>query len=358
MNIDFHYGIIYVVSRLAGLNPGEAEVVAHACQYIDDSTTPGVLRFRDGQTFDRFAAAHEWYDYWNFFDKDNREVWAPFHFLPGNQGETFDERVVCRKDSEVAREMARRFLAADRNDDNALHGLGVLLHTYVDTWAHQGFSGMNSPHNAVHHFESENYTAAELIDKVKGFVETAKGQLEGDVIDLGIKVGHGAAIHFPDLPWFKWRYRNGFNQEIERDNLPDFVDAAKMAHRVVGAFIERNDDFQAARELSPERAAQIQQTLEADRSEDSNERLAAVGRNLCNGAIPEIPEELPTYVPKGPGSWKHSATGLTTVADGDEPPIWSEAFEQSDYRKFHDAVKQHRADVTQFLLPSFGIRLA
>lgn len=358
MNIDFHYGVIYVVSRLAGLPPAEAETVAHACQYIDDSTTPGVLKFKDGQTFDRFASAHQWYDYWNFFDRDNRLVWAPFHFLPGNQGETFEERVVCRKDSDVAREMVRGFLAADRNKDNALHGLGVLLHTYVDTWAHQGFSGMNSAHNAVYDFVSENYTAAELLEKVKGFVETATGELEGTVIDLGIRVGHGAAIHFPDLPWFKWRYRNGFGQTIERDNLPDFIEAARMAHKVVRAFIAGTDDFSAATDLSEERSAQIGQTLEADRSEDSNERLSVIGSRLCNGAIPEIPEPLPTYVPKGPGSWKHAATGLITVDDGDKPPVWTEAFEQSDYRKFHDAVKQHRAYVTQYLLPSFHIRLA
>jgi hypothetical protein len=46
------------------------------------------------------------------------------------------------------------------------------------------------------------------------------------------------------------------------------------------------------------------------------------------------------------------------VDDGDEAPEWSEEFEGSDYRKFHDAVKEHRLDVTQYLLPSFGIRLA
>src|SRR5690242_19033060 len=109
MNIDFHHGIIYVVSRLAGMPPAEAETLAHACQYVDDATTPGVLVFAGGQTFDRFASAHEAIDYKNCLDRDNRLVWAPFHFLPGNQGDTFEERVVCRKNSEVAQAMVRGF---------------------------------------------------------------------------------------------------------------------------------------------------------------------------------------------------------------------------------------------------------
>src|SRR5947209_2863832 len=138
MNIDFHYGIIYVVNRLAGLPPADAGTVAHACQYIDDATTNGVLTFAGGESFDRFASAHEAFDYLNCLDSDNRLVWAPFHFLPGGEGDTFDKRVVCRKDSKVAREMVRRFLA-NHPEENELQALGVLLHTYVDTWAHQGF---------------------------------------------------------------------------------------------------------------------------------------------------------------------------------------------------------------------------
>jgi len=38
--------------------------------------------------------------------------------------------------------------------------------------------------------------------------------------------------------------------------------------------------------------------------------------------------------------------------------VWSEAFEQSDYRKFHDAIKEHRFVVTQIILPKHGVRLA
>src|ERR1017187_6906912 len=127
MNIDFHYGVISVTSRLAGLNPSDAQVVAHACQYVDDATTDGLLTFSGGESFERCASAHEMCDYQNAIDAQNRMIWVPFHFLPAAIGQTLDEKAVCRPDSEIAVAMVKKALA--RHDaDNALHRLGVSLH--------------------------------------------------------------------------------------------------------------------------------------------------------------------------------------------------------------------------------------
>ena len=59
MNIDFHYGVVYVVARAGGLSCDAARTVAHACQYVDDATTPGILRFAGGETFDN-AFKSQW----------------------------------------------------------------------------------------------------------------------------------------------------------------------------------------------------------------------------------------------------------------------------------------------------------
>lgn len=69
MNIDFHYGVIYVTSRLAGMSQEQAQIVAHSCQYVDDATTPGILEFSGGETFDRFASAHKLFDYRNVLNQ-------------------------------------------------------------------------------------------------------------------------------------------------------------------------------------------------------------------------------------------------------------------------------------------------
>src|ERR1700686_4620069 len=86
MNIDFHYGIVYIAARLGGLPAEQAQTVAHACQYVDDATTTGVLHFEGGETFERFATAHKMFDYENGNDGQNRLVWVPFHFLPAGVG--------------------------------------------------------------------------------------------------------------------------------------------------------------------------------------------------------------------------------------------------------------------------------
>ena len=72
MNIDFHYGVVYLVARIAGMTPIDAETVAHAGQYVDDSTTTGVLAFEGGETFERFASAHKVVDLRNWFAKIGR----------------------------------------------------------------------------------------------------------------------------------------------------------------------------------------------------------------------------------------------------------------------------------------------
>ncbi|MBC7858604.1 MAG: hypothetical protein H7Z39_07435 [Burkholderiaceae bacterium] len=59
MNIDFHYGVTYVVARLAGMNPTDAQIVAHASQYVDNATTSGILKFSGGETYERFASASQ-----------------------------------------------------------------------------------------------------------------------------------------------------------------------------------------------------------------------------------------------------------------------------------------------------------
>jgi hypothetical protein len=65
MNIDFHYGVVYVAARIGGMTPSNALTVAHACQYVDDATTSGILRFKGGETFERFATAYKLFDYSN-----------------------------------------------------------------------------------------------------------------------------------------------------------------------------------------------------------------------------------------------------------------------------------------------------
>lgn len=357
MNIDFHYGIVYAVARLGGMSVDEARTVAHSCQYVDDATTEGLLKFAGGETFERIASAHDLIDYKNADDNQNRRIWVPFHFLPGAQGDTLDQRAVCRPNSDVARMMVRRSLAA-HDAYNALHRLGVTLHVYVDTWAHQGFAGIESDYNRITHLEGDDYDH-----------DTWRGRLSHMLVKFGLDVatvsidmvsglGHGAALHFPDMPWVRWRYRcKGSHEFVERDNLPAYIEAADMTCRAVQAFKAGTQAFETQPGLSAEAKAAIGALLGDSRSHDSNARLERLGDAIASGEIPGLKEELPPYIPKGPHSWKHLATGLTAKDDRGDAPNWSQHFEDSDYRKFHDATKEHLFVVIQQILPAFGLRL-
>ena len=208
MNIDYHYGVIYVVSRIGGLDQKQAQVVAHACQYIDDSTVPGLLKFAGGETFDRFASAHRMFDYKNADNDENRVVWVPFHFLPGAQGATLEEKAICRKNSDVAKTMVRHALAR-RSEPNGLHRLGVALHVYVDTWSHQGFSGTESDYNKLSWLVGDDHDEATWLGKLKAAAGVLEDNLKARALDIISGLGHGAALHFPDMPWAKWKYVNG-----------------------------------------------------------------------------------------------------------------------------------------------------
>lgn len=358
MNIDFHYGVIYILARKAGFEGKSAETIAHACQYVDDSTVTGVLDFEEGQSFDRFASAHEMFDHKNMVRDSDMRVWAPFHFLPACEGDTFDEKCVCRPNSATARALVEEALRL-RTADNALHRLGVTLHVYVDTWAHQGFSGTISPNNVVHQLTSDHHDSNDLLAELRRAVGAARDLAESELVDMISRLGHGAALHLPDLPWAVWRYTNGHDQPIRRENLPDFISAADMAFRALSAFRSSSATFVDQRGLPADFKDALEQLLGGSQSNDCDERLQRLFDAVASGSIPGLREDVPIYVAKGPRSWKFLATGITSHSnDGPTPPIWSAAFEESDYRKFHDAVKDHRAFVTEELLPRHGVRLA
>jgi len=358
MNIDFHYGVIYILARLAGFKLPEAETIAHACEYVDDSTVTGTLDFAGGQSFERFASAHEMFDHKNMVRDSDKRVWAPFHFLPACEGATFDEKCVCRPDSKPARIMVQEAIL-QRGSENALHRLGVTIHVYVDTWAHQGFTGTISKNNIVHGLHSEDHAPESLLKELRRKVYAASDLVESQLVDMISRLGHGAALHLPDLPWAKWGYTNGYDTTVQRDNLPQFLTAADMAFRAMKGFMSGNKEYADLEGLPSEVMTALEQIFRENQSEDPYERLEKLADYVGEGHIPGIKGDIPAYVAKGPGSWKYTATGIASHSDdGDRLPEWTATFEQSDYRKFHDAVKEHRTFVTGVLLPSHDVRLA
>ena len=103
MQEDMHYYGTYAMARAAGLAVEQAKVVAYAAQYVDDSTCNDSEVHEDGGMFQTVATAHTNSEAISNAAADHteqRKIWVPFHFFPGNAGGTLSEKLACVKDSQ------------------------------------------------------------------------------------------------------------------------------------------------------------------------------------------------------------------------------------------------------------------
>lgn len=352
MQIDFHHAVTYVVSRLAGFSHPKANKVAYCAQYVDDATNGGVIKFDNGAMYARISSAHKMLDYRNSKGLKNRQVWLPFHFLPGNGGlppgqvprGTFHKRLLCRPDSIVARDMLESCLK-DKHKPYGLHRLGITMHVYADTWAHQNFAGVNHKVNQAKDIASQDGKSdVRLGDKLVNFF-----------VSGAFPLGHGAVLSYPDRPYLTWKYKNGTGQAVERDNPSDFIEAADQMCKAMQRWLAGSIDAQAPG-LPGDDKQKIGALFTALNEEDGHKRHAAWLKRIEAGHFSFGSSKI-TYIPKGRGSWKHKALGtLDWVDDPDDVPfVYRETFLKSDWKMFHDALQAHRFDIIHDILPRYGI---
>ncbi len=302
MQIDFHHTVTYVVARLAGFSQEDAEIIAYSAQYVDDATDSGLLHFYTnpveetrpelGPTYSRISSAHKMLDYRNSNELANRRVWLPFHFLPSNDQsprkkkelisdtEHFFPRLICRPNSIVAQEMVRRCIQEKANIRSApalsekiqrrdyiksLCRLGITMHVYADTWAHQDFAGIMHEINKFTDIRSSDPVNDKRIKQRHGLDDedisglrrllrsmnkTFLDPLTSRVVGRSYPLGHGSALSYPDLPYLKWGYKKPekyvpFSAEyldqdkdgfIVRDNSVIFLDAVDHMYHAMHAF--------------------------------------------------------------------------------------------------------------------------
>ncbi len=352
MQPDFHHGTTYVLARLAGLPRPQAEIVAYAAEYVDDAVNDGPLFFENGAVYDRIASAHKMLDYRNFKALANHRVWIPFHFLPGNGGlpagsspdGPYIDRLICTPNSPIAQDLVRLCIEG-RRAPGALHRLGVTMHVYADTWAHQGFVGINDDINDVNDVVGEDGKPdRDLSDRLLNFF-----------IGEAMPLGHGAALSYPDRPWLKWGYRDGRDRWVERDNAAIFLDACEHMVVALQRYVAGDADAHVAG-LMPRDREVLGRLFRELRDPDGDARHAAWLEAVADGTFAFGKERGLRYIAKGEGSWKHAALGTVKARDedGERFPLLS-GFLDSDWKRFHDAVQLFRVDLLIHTLPRYGI---
>lgn len=368
MDIDMHYHGTFALARAAGMKREVAETIAYASQFVDDSTDAKGIDLEPSGAFCRAeVTAHHPADLPANRDlEDQRQVWVPFHFLPGGSGTELTERLVCLKDSAVARALVGHHLdQADRS--YAVELMGILAHVYADTFAHYGFSGVSSRLNMVLSNQIQLECSADVVANYLGprvlkffserkktdiLVENFRRLLSATAEALSGALGHGAVAVYPDQPYLTWKYHYEHAypgvrvQAVERNNTKDFMDASQALHALFGQFVARRPKL--ADESVKRSWDQLKQPVEAVlRTEgDVPARNAAWQKALMDGKLTGKSE--PALPPYSPRTWydlrPRMAQRVTSGGIVDFPLY-----------RFYQAASYHRHFVLRDLLPAYNI---
>ncbi len=351
MQIDFHHATTYVVAREAGFSHSDADIIAYAAQYVDDATSSGTVYFDNRAVYNRISSAHKMLDPRNTEELANHCVWMPFHFLPGNGGlpadqnpdGSFIDKIVCTPDSQVAQEMVRDAIL-EKDRAYGLHRLGVTMHVYADTWAHQGFAGVLHNINEVEHaVETDNCGV------FPGGIACVLRSILDDTIP---PLGHGRALTFPDMPFLKWQYTNGRGKLITRDNPANFLEACEHMCMAMRRYL-LGDPNAKVTGLSAATRLQIENMFATTVLEEGDKRHQKWLEAIRNGVFTVCGHaDIDNYFARGKDSWKADALGTSF-----DLPVYpyKNNFLSSHWKHFHDAIQAHRFNVVYNILPRYGI---
>jgi hypothetical protein len=198
MNIEFHYYALHYICRCAGFSEEDASTIAFSSQMVDECIASWEI------VSDRPVSRTQVTQNYVFWDESvAKDIYLPFHFIPGDVTLAGTRRIdgragrfVVTEDSPLAREILIEALKTGN-----LFRIGIALHAYADTWAHQNFSG-----------DSEAQNAFEVSSPIPA-------------------AGHLHALKNPDNPHIVWvdpRLKKGIGQI---HNAERFARAASMIYR-------------------------------------------------------------------------------------------------------------------------------
>ena len=340
MRIDFHFYTIYALARSSGFTPNDSYVIAYSSQQTDDAMDEERILFENEDYFDPVRTAHKNIDPGALLDRTCRMIWVPFHFLPGNDGIDFFERMVTKADGKIIREIIRRFLDTPKLA-YSLHLFGIILHAYADTWSHQNFLGIRHDMNNISNLKILN----------TGISEYAPTDI--DILNLG----HVQAGHIPDEPYVDWEYQNYKGEIVTISNIERALQAARGCYNLLLNFFNKFPTFEPFEIIPWEN---IRNKLEElfHFSGEIEECGEAWRSAISNGEIGFAPFGRDLHLDYGDKEWFEAAIDKKRVMQGESEYIAFEkkdGFENSDWKHFNEAASFYRSDL--FLRICDDIRL-
>jgi hypothetical protein len=197
MNIEYHYYLLYLLCKEAGIDEPDCITIAYSSQYVDNNLVSHLIKDH-GLSYETIVTQN--YGWWS--DWFPKNVYIPFHFFPGDldypgcrRKDKKTNAYNCTPGSKAVTELLQRAIKTKNP-----YRIGIALHTYADTWAHQNFSGQNEDWNSLN--------PESLIPKV----------------------GHAEVIGQPDTITGKWIDKRLEGEYQYIDNEQRFLEASKYIY--------------------------------------------------------------------------------------------------------------------------------
>ncbi len=197
MNIEFHYYSVFIIAKKAGFSEKDCFTLAYSSQFTDDNTE--ICRVKIGKE-----------EYKNYISqtmdilkpkKELMRIYPCFHFFPGD----YESNSAMRKDGKLhllnttPDSKNVRALLEKAIETKNLYRIGIALHTYADSFAHQNFVGYYDCFNGM-----------------KGVIEK-----------LLPNIGHADAKTDPDIPGKIWKDKRLVSKNSLIHNTERFLQAAE-----------------------------------------------------------------------------------------------------------------------------------
>lgn len=198
MDVEFHYYITYLIAKKAGFSNEDSSIIAYSSQYVDDNTMIFKINKDTAEYYKNYISQTM-----NILKPKAKlfRIYPLFHFIPGDPLST----TALRRDGKMQwlnttpdSTNANKILDKALNTDNK-YRIGIAIHSFADTWAHQNFIGYYDGFNSM------------------------TGILEKAIPDIG----HADARHNPDWPGLVWKDKRLLGQNSRVNNKERFCLAAK-----------------------------------------------------------------------------------------------------------------------------------
>lgn len=262
MDISFHYFAVKSVASAAGYPEEKAQRIAEFSQFIDDynwyvhfivNNIPAYVKADDLDiVFNGLlnminpvtTGFSDWIDLATLvIPRSQRYTVSPFHFIPQDKAscDANDYRTVpaVLNDgsyiSDMLNSLKDEIQGKTISEADGLMKMGMLFHTFADTYAHQLFTGFNNQSNSVGLLSAtDNISGKDVTEQYHFWIEQWTSKIEKIIGKSMPTIGHMAIAHIPDLTHlsFSMSYKSldGKKYVHTRSNTSTFILPCKQLY--------------------------------------------------------------------------------------------------------------------------------